>query len=182
MKRILLTAFAPFDQRATNQSYEIAKRIQSPAITLLQLPVTFHGAFEMLNAHLNTHSYDYIIALGEGPNRSLALEHVALNVMHARIPDTDGQQPVNEPIAPASSLALTSELPLPELSQLLDAKGLSYQHSYSAGTYVCNDLFYRMMHATWNTPRGFIHVPFEQDYEQPTLEALQAVIDYLASV
>ena len=177
MKRILLTAFAPFDQRATNQSYEIARQVNSPAVTLLKVPVTFGGAYEHLKKHLLTNRYDVLIALGEGPNRSLALEHVALNVMHARIPDNDGYQPLNTPIDARLPLALPSRLPLAEIAAVLDQKQLSYQHSYSAGTFVCNDLFFRLMASQPKMQCGFFHVPYEPEYQATTLASLQGIIN-----
>lgn len=180
MKRILLTAFEPFDQRESNQSSVIAHRITTAGVTLLELPVTFQSSFAVLQDHLKTHTYDVIIALGEGPNRTLALEHVALNVMHARIPDNAGVQPLNASIDPDLPLALPSRLPLSQIATVLDQHHLTYHHSYSAGTYVCNDLFFRLMASSLSIPCGFLHVPHEVEQEAATLASLQCLVTALS--
>lgn len=179
MKRLLITAFAPFDQRGTNQSLVIANQIQSPSVTVLELPVIFGGAFEVLMNHLLENTYDVLVCLGEGPSDTIALEHIALNVMHARIPDNDGHQPLNEIIDKESATALTTHLPLTQFATMLDQKKLKYHHSYSAGTYVCNDLFYRVMNANLSITAGFIHVSYQKENEQSNLESIQAIVDYL---
>lgn len=182
MKKILVTCFAPFDHRGTNQSSLIAHRLHSSQLTILELPVVFQGAYDVLKEHLNSHSYDVILALGEGPNRTIALEHIAVNVMHARIPDNQGFQPCDTTIDPTLPLSLPSTLPLNALAARLDQNHHLYHHSYSAGTYVCNDLFYRLMAAPLSIPRGFIHVSYEKEFEVENLKAIQCVVDYLSAL
>lgn len=177
MKRVLVTAFKPFDQRPTNQSLEVMKKLIH--VDKLSLDVLFEKAFETLKHHLKLNEYDYIICLGEAPYKNIYLEHVALNIMHARIPDNDSFKPLNEPVRAHSPLALSTSLPLTDISRYLKEKGHIHTHSYHAGTYVCNDLFYRLMHFNLSTPRGFIHVPHDKTYFENTLASIQAIIDSL---
>lgn len=174
---ILVTAFEAFNQKGDNQSEKIAKLITLEHVQRLILPVAFKKAFQTLENHLKTHHYDMIIMLGEGPNKVLHLEHVALNMMHARIPDNSGYQPLNIPIDDGP-LSLESTLPLDHFSKILQQEHTPYNDSYHAGTYVCNDLFYRVMRLNLTIPCGFIHVPNDVTCLDKSLKALQTILNY----
>ena len=172
---ILVTAFEPFDQKGDNQSEKIARSLSLDHVDILILPVAFRLAFQTLENHLKTCSYEMIIMLGEGPNNVLHLEHVALNVMHARIPDNLGYQPLNSAINDGP-LSLHSTLPLEQFKEIFNNRNLPFHDSYHAGTYVCNDLFYRVMHLNLTIPCGFIHVPNDIKYEDISIKALKAIL------
>lgn len=91
-------------------------------------------------------------------------ERVAINVIDARIPDNDGYQPTNEPISTDGPVAYWSTLPITEMVTAMKAKGIPAQVSDTAGTYVCNYLFYSLMHELATSQRlaigGFMHVPY----------------------
>lgn len=179
MKKILITSFMPFDNRGTNQSQVIANQLRYKEVTHLVLPVTFESSFQILVNHLKDHSYDFILCLGEGPNKVIHLEHIALNIVHARIADNDGRQPQLSAIVEDGPLALESSLPLTQIANQLGKEKALFAHSFHAGTYVCNDLFYRLMELKTKTPRGFIHVPHEMDHEKEALRSMQIILSYL---
>lgn len=172
---ILVTAFEPFDQKGDNQSEKIARSLSLDHVDILILPVAFKIAFQTLENHLKTCAYDMIIMLGEGPNKVIHLEHFALNIMHARIPDNVGFQPLNTPID-NGPLSLKSTLPLKQFSDIFNKHNFPFHDSYHAGTYVCNDLFYRVMRLNLTIPCGFIHVPNDINYEDVSLKALKAIL------
>jgi pyroglutamyl-peptidase len=176
--KILVTAFEPFDQKSSNQSSMIARSLLLDHVEILILPVAFKLAFQTLENHLKTCHYDMIIMLGEGPNKVLHLEHVALNIMHARIPDNLGYQPLNTPIDDGP-LSLKSTLPLKQFSEILNKHNYLYNDSYHAGTYVCNDLFYRVMRLNLTIPCGFIHVPNDVTYHSVSRKSLMALLAQL---
>ena len=177
MKTILVTAFKPFDGRQNNMSLKVMNALKH--VDTLALDVLFEKGYQSLQKHLETHQYDYIISLGEAPYKEVHLEHVALNIMHARIPDNLHYQPMNVTIEKDGPLALKSTLPLIAIAEHLHLLGMSIQHSYHAGSYVCNDLFYRLMSEKLQTPRGFIHIPNHEQYVDTSLKTIQAIIDYL---
>ncbi len=172
---ILVTAFEPFDQKDDNQSENIARSLSLDHVDILILPVAFRLAFQTLENHLKTCSYEMIIMLGEGPNNVLHLEHVALNVMHARIPDNLGLQPLNTAIDDGP-LSLHSTLPLDQFKEILTNNNYLFYDSYHAGTYVCNDLFYRVMRMHLTIPCGFIHVPNDAKHTSKTKKSLMTLL------
>lgn len=175
---ILVTAFEAFDQKSDNQSEKIARSLSLDHIEIMILPVAFKKAFQILENHLKTCAYDMIIMLGEGPNKVLHLEHVALNIMHARIPDNAGYQPLNTPIDDGP-LSLKSTLPLKRFSDIFNKHNFPFQDSYHAGTYVCNDLFYRVMRLNLTIPCGFIHVPNDVTYHSISKKSFMTLLAQL---
>jgi len=144
-------------------------------VQILILPVAFKKAFQTLENHLKSHHYDMIIMLGEGPNNVIHFEHVALNMMHAKIPDNLGYQPLNTAIDDGP-LSLQSTLPLSHFSKILQQEHIPYNDSYHAGTYVCNDLFYRVMRLNLTIPCGFIHVPNDVVYASLSKKSLLTLL------
>ena len=175
---VLVTAFEPFDGRNENQSLQILKRLEGDHVDTFVLPVVFKDAFLKLKDHLEQHAYELLIMLGEGPNKVLHLEHVALNIMHARIPDVTGYQPKSIKID-EGPIGIRSTLPLTMFKDVLEKKDLPYLDSYHAGTYVCNDLFYRVMRLDINMPRGFIHVPNDPSYFETSFASIQKILQSL---
>src|SRR5205823_14454191 len=101
--------------------------------------------------------------LGGGGAR-LSVERVPIKVDDARIPDNDGQQPIDRPIAADGPAAYFTGLPVKATAAALREAGLPAIVSNTAGTFVCNHVFYGLMHlaATRNLPLrgGFLHVPY----------------------
>jgi pyroglutamyl-peptidase len=175
--KILVTSFEPFDQRGENQSFEVASLLKG--VEHLSLPVVFEKAAVKLSQYLKNHSFDCILCLGEAPIQSIHLEHVALNMMHGRIADNEGFQPQNQRIDKDGKDLYYSSLPLEGFARILQQHQLPFQDSYHAGTYVCNDLFYRLMKLEIVSNRGFIHVPSDPLKKQISLQGLQVLVDAL---
>lgn len=174
---MLITSFEPFDQRSENQSLIVASSLVG--VTHLSLPVVFEKAAIKLDKFLQSHTFDFILCLGEAPIQSLHLEHVALNIMHARIPDNEGFQPLNQPIDVQGKDLYWTSLPLKDIAKLLQENNHPFQESYHAGTYVCNDLFYRVMTFNISSKRGFIHVPSERLKTPESIQGVQAIVNLL---
>lgn len=103
-----------------------------------------------------------VIAVGLGPGRSdIALERVAINLIDARIPDNQGEQPIDVPVAAEGPTAYFSTLPIKAMVAALRAAGIPATVSHTAGTFVCNQVFYSLQHTlAGSTVRsGFMHVP-----------------------
>lgn len=173
---ILLTGFEPFGGDTFNPSWELA---QSTAAILeaagilahaALLPCVFETAPIVLNDLLKQHSPDLVISLGLAAGRNaLSLEKVAINHLDARIPDNAGEQPIDKPVVTDGPNAYFSTLPLKRVLQEINGQGsaLRVEVSLTAGSFVCNQVFYALMHALAGQTRirgGFIHVPvLEQD-------------------
>lgn len=180
MTRVLLTAFEPFDGREANASQQvadslIARGVPGAELRSVVLPVSFRSAPERLAEALDD-GPEVVVALGEAAGSTkLRFERVAINLIDARIPDNDGAQPIDAPVRVGGDGALFSSLPVKAMCRGARAAGMPSQVSHSAGTFVCNALFYRLMHAVADRPEvraGFVHVPLAAPSPDPRLPAL----------
>jgi pyroglutamyl-peptidase len=182
MKNILLTGFEPFGGDSVNPSEEIAREINDATIARHKvvgalLPCVFGAALKELKHQIKLHEPDVVICLGLAAGRSgVTPERVAINVEDARIADNAGQQPIDRPIVKDGPVAYWSTLPIKAIVQELRKREIPSEVSQSAGTFVCNHVFYGLMHELalhQPTARGgFIHLPAlpEQAKEgQPSL-------------
>ena len=166
---ILLTGFEPFDGQSINPSWEAVhalhgKRIAGHRVVARRLPVTFGASLKLLRAAIREVSPALVICVGLAGGRThISLERIAINVDDARIPDSDGDQPVDEAIVAGGPAAYFATLPIKSMLAGLRAAGFPVEVSQTAGTYVCNHVFYGLMHALRQRPRiraGFIHIPY----------------------
>lgn len=166
---MLLTAFEPFDGHALNASQRALEAIdekQLPGVNLVrkELPTVFGESLVLLQKHIEHYTPDLVVCLGEAGGRyGLSLERVAINVDDARIPDNAGAQPVDVPIEEGGPVAYWSTLPIKAIYQALFDEGVLASVSQTAGTYVCNHVFYGLMHSLEQKSLvrgGFVHVPY----------------------
>ncbi|WP_264030208.1 pyroglutamyl-peptidase I [Cellulosimicrobium sp. SH8] len=166
---VVVSGFEPFDGAVANPSWETAARLAergeglvAERVVAVRLPVTFAGAWPVLDAAIREHDPDVVVALGLASGApGVRLERVAVNVRDARIPDNAGAQPVDVPVVAGAPVGYWSTLPLKASLAAIRAEGVPAGVSSTAGTYVCNDVFYALMHH-WGGPgrrAGLVHVP-----------------------
>ncbi len=169
MRTVLLTGFEPFDQDAINPSWEAVSRLDGlqlgadAQIVARQLPCAFATAGECLTRLIDELQPEMVIAVGLGPGRSaISVERVAINVNDARIPDNLGEQPIDTPVVVDGPAAYFTTLPIKAMVKAVCEAGVAASVSQTAGTFVCNQVFYLLQHALAATTvrSGFIHVPF----------------------
>jgi pyroglutamyl-peptidase len=171
---ILLTGFAPFAGEAVNPSWQAVRAldgevIEGHRVIALELPTEFEGSLSILRKALRDMQPRVAIAVGlAGGRKGISLERVAINVIDARIPDNAGAQPVDVPVVGDGPAAYFSTLPIKAALSALQDAGIDAHVSQTAGTYVCNHVFYALMHATQDTEvrAGFIHVPYLPEQAQ----------------
>ena len=166
--RFLITGFAPFGKSKTNPSYEAVRRLPDMLgdhkIFRAQLPVAYDTCAGELLSLWDRYQPDCILCLGQAAGREgISLEHTAVNVKASGMPDSTGVTYSGEKILSAGPDSLNSNLPLKELAGAMREVGIPVKISYSAGTYVCNNLFYHMLYHAAQSPHrmlcGFIHIP-----------------------
>jgi pyroglutamyl-peptidase len=165
--RVLLTGFEPFGGQSLNPSWEVARALhgltlEGAQITSVQLPCVFAQALPALQQALAQHTPDIVLALGQAEGRAdFSVERVAINVMDARIPDNAGAQPIDVPVIAGGPAAYFSTLPIKSLVAGLKAAGFPASVSQTAGTFVCNQVFYGLQHAVvgLGVHSGFMHLP-----------------------
>jgi len=169
---VLLTGFAPFDGAEVNESWETVRRAapilraKGLAVTSLELPVEFGRAGELLTSAVREHRPPLVLCLGLAAGRTgITPERVALNVRDARIPDSAGTSPIDEPVVEDGPVGYFSTLPVKAMVAALAEEGVPGAVSQTAGTYVCNDVFYTLQHLLATDAvlagirGGFVHVP-----------------------
>ncbi len=165
--RILVTGFEPFGGQSLNPSWEVARalhglQLQGAQVVAVQLPCVFAQALPALQQALAQHTPDIVLALGQAEGRcDLSVERIAINVMDARIPDNAGAQPIDVPVIAGGPASYFSTLPIKSLVAGLRASGFPASVSQTAGTFVCNQVFYALQHtlAGQGVHSGFVHLP-----------------------
>ena len=166
--RVLITGFEPFGAESTNPSMRVASELNGQTVCErnvvgITLPVVFEVARNRLKVAIEEMNPELVICLGLAANRNaVSIERIAINLDDASIPDTAGKQPVDRPIESGGPVAYWSTLPIKGIRSRLVESGIPAEISQSAGTYVCNHVFYGLMHilAQQTGARGgFIHVP-----------------------
>lgn len=166
MKKLFVTYFEPFGGGDRNSSLEAVKllpdRIGGAEIIKTELPVVFGKAAAIAADIAAEYNVDGVISVGQAAGRkSVTPELVAINYMDAKIPDNDGNQPQGERIDGDGAAAYFSTFDAGIMAAAINAAGIGAAVSYSAGAYVCNDVFYRLSRRFDGTGVriGFIHVP-----------------------
>jgi pyroglutamyl-peptidase len=170
MYTILLTGFEPFGGEQSNPSwlavqqldgYQLDDEVQ---IVSRQLSCVFEKSQNELQKAIEELTPVLVLALGQAGGRTeLCFEKVAINFIDARIADNAGAQPLDKPIVPDGPTAYFTTLPIKAMVNSLKQQGIPAAVSYTAGTYVCNTIFYALMHQLKDTPKvraGFLHIPY----------------------
>ena len=193
MNTILLTGFEPFGGESVNPSWEIARALdgwvcEGRVVRAALLPCAFGDALARLDEALAAWQPELVLCLGQAGGRTeISLERAALNVDDARIPDNCGRQPIDAEVVAGGPAAYFSTLPIKAVARDLRGAGIPATVSNTAGTFVCNHVFYALMHRLATAPAlagargGFVHVPYtpEQAASRPGVPsmALAAQVD-----
>lgn len=163
--KILVTGFNPFLGEIINPSQILAEELsRTEAVDSLVLPVEFQNAFNVLSEHLVNNKYDYVLMLGQAASRkNICFEKIALNWVQTNFADEAGCTPLMGAILPSMPLAVMTSFPVDRIYQKLKDQGEPVDISFSAGTFVCNELYFKvlMQHSDMNSV--FIHVPLVKE-------------------
>ncbi|WP_418103210.1 pyroglutamyl-peptidase I [Vibrio harveyi] len=191
MKKVLITGFEPFGGESINPALEVVKRLNGRKldggeVVMCQVPVTRYESIEAVIESIKLHQPDIVITVGQAAGRTaITPERVAINVDDFRIPDNSGHQPIDEPVIPGGPDAYFTTLPIKAITRALQQENIPCQVSNTAGTFVCNHLFYGVQHylRDKSVRHGFVHIPLlpEQDSSgnQPTM-SLDVIVEGLA--
>ena len=193
MKKLLITGFEPFGGESINPSWcaveALPCEIGEYSLHKMCLPVVFFEASRLVIKCAEEICPDVIICVGQaGGRKAITPEFVAINLRYASIPDNSGNMPQDIPVVANSDAAYFTTLQVRKICDAISSVGIPAQVSYSAGTYVCNDLMYTLLDHFKNSDVkvGFIHIPYcEEQNKEPSLKlcdiakALSAAIKVL---
>ena len=176
--KLLLTAFTPFGGESINPALEAVKlvkdKISDLDIVKLEVPTVFNKSVKTAIDAMEKERPDFVLCVGQAGGRAgITPERVAINIDDARIPDNEGNQPIDRTIYPDGQNAYFSNLPVKAMVEAIKKAGLTSSLSNSAGTYVCNHLMYGVLYHIDKIYKGmkggFIHVPYipEQIVDKP---------------
>lgn len=164
----LVTGFDAFGGDAVNPSYEAVRRLPARIGTLEivtgQLPTSFRRAVPKLRALIKREQPGIVLCVGLAADRAaICIERLAVNLDDARVADNDGAMPRDKPVVRGGPAAYFSTLPVRRIAARLSAEKIPCELSMSAGTFVCNHVFYALMDDAAKSKRslgaGFVHVP-----------------------
>ena len=149
--KILVTGFDPFGGEKVNPALEavklLPKEIHGAEIHWVEIPTVFYKAAEVLETAIVRFQPDAVLCIGQAGGRaSLTPERIAINQDDARIPDNQGNQPIDTPIRLDGQAAYFSTLPIKAMVQAIKEEGLPATVSNTAGTFVCNHLMYQALY------------------------------------
>lgn len=183
--RILFSGFEPFGGDKINSSWEcvssLPQQIGSAQIEKALLPVDFIKSFSALHKSVEQTNPDLILLTGQaGKREKITLEKLAINYAREAL----GISPPKQNgflIAEEGSAAIFSSCPVEKLLESLVSQKLPVALSLSAGSFVCNALYYQALNKL-KTPCLFIHLPYlpEQGLENnaPSLSK-ESMVDCL---
>ena len=176
--KVLITGFEPFKKEKVNPSWEVCKRlseeIEGMHIAVRKLPVVFDEARKKAAEYFNNVNPDVVLHLGEAGGRThISVERIAVNRDDAEIKDNKGLKREDNPIEPEGEDGYFATIPVVKVVEALKKAGIPAVVSNSAGTYLCNHVFYGTLHhvkkENLSTKVGFIHLPYlpEQTVDKP---------------
>tara|TARA_R110001592_G_scaffold265283_5_gene530839 strand:+ start:2781 stop:3419 length:639 start_codon:yes stop_codon:yes gene_type:complete len=199
MKTLLINGFEPFGGDNKNPALEAVKRLEGlqlegARVVTCSVPVVLQTSIDAVISAIKMHKPDYVMTVGQAGGRSaITPERIAINIDDYRIPDNDGNQPIDQKVAANGPDAYLSTLPIKAMVKAMQDKGVPAQVSNTAGTFVCNHLFYGIQHylRDTNINHGFVHIPLMTnqciDGSKPTMSldtivegltiAAQAIVD-----
>ncbi len=167
--KILVTAFDPFGGDSINPAQEAVRMlhdtISGAEIVKLDVPVVFGKSVAVVYEAMKKEKPDVTLCIGQAGGRfCITPERVAINIDDGRIPDNEGNQPVDQPIFEDGDAAYFATIPIKAMVDKIKSVGIPAAVSNTAGTYVCNHLMYGVLyHIAKEFPGmkgGFVHVPF----------------------
>ncbi|RGX90686.1 pyroglutamyl-peptidase I [Roseburia sp. OF03-24] len=193
--KILVTGFDPFGGASINPAYEAVKllpdRIEGAEVIKMEIPTVFGKDEEVIRTAVEKYHPDAVLCVGQAGGRSgITVEKVAINLMEARIPDNEGKQPSDEPIKEDGENAYFASIPVKCMVQYIKEAKIPARVSYTAGTFVCNDIMYRVLYMIDkeypHMRGGFVHVPYlpEQTLDLPegtpsmSAEMIEEALEY----
>ncbi len=190
MKKVLITGFDPFDKEPINPAYEavkgLADEINGAQIIKVEIPTVSYKAINKTIELIESEKPDIVINVGQAGGRfGITPEKVAINLNDFRIKDNEGNQPLDCPIVEGAAPAYFTTLPVKAMVESIKAAGIPSTLSYTAGTFVCNQVMYGVAEYidrnNLDIKSGFVHIPFmtEQVLEkknQPSLSLAQLTL------
>ena len=179
--KILITGFEPFGGEELNPSLEVLKllpkEILGTDLITLKIPTVIGKSLAKINETVEKEHPDAVLSIGQAGGRAeISVERIGINIDDFRIPDNEGNQPVDEPVIKGAPSAYFVTIPIKAIVKNIRQKNIPASVSNTAGTFVCNHVCFGVAHlaairsaAGKSMKSGFMHIPYlpEQVIEKP---------------
>ena len=164
-KRVLLTGFEPFSGLDINESSEVVKIISNAGLQDIEIISSVlsvdEGGTESSLDILKAMEFDAVIHLGLSRNsEKILLERFATNMISMELPDNSGRMVKKSKILKNASERIETTVSIHNFDEEFE-HDKDVQWSCSAGSYVCNETYFKTLSALSNSniPILFIHLP-----------------------
>ena len=188
-KKLLITGFDPFGEQSINPSWHAVEQLPDTVgeygLCKLAIPTVFGEAARRVLEKAREIRPDVILCIGlAGGRDAVTPERIAVNIRDARIPDNAGNQPAGECVVPDGPAAYFATVPVTEMTEAIRNAGIPARVSNTAGTYVCNDVLYTLLHhyAGTDVRIGFVHVPYLPEQGTPSLTLPEMTVALTAAI
>lgn len=191
MKKMLITGFDPFGKYSINPSWQAVQALPDVIgdyeLSKLMLLNIYGSEFKKIAQAVEALQPDCILLLGmHSGSTKIILDTVAINLRDALIEDNLGHKPWNEPIIADGPAAYFATADMHALVKKLRREGLPVEIGYSAGAYICNEVFYMALH-TYSKSKikiGFVHVPLlpEMVWDESMARPLEETVAVLKRI
>lgn len=164
-RTILVTGFAAWSTHERNPSTDVALAMDRMSVggatfsAHAPLPVQFENAAAIALKEAYVSGASAILALGlAAKTEHIRVETRGQNRCATTEPDAEGRVRLNEPLIKNAPEFINTRLVPQRIVDVLVAHKIDARLSDDAGGYVCNDLYYRLLHAE-AIPVVFVHIP-----------------------
>ena len=167
--KILVTGFDPFGGDSVNPALELIKQLPTEIdgceIITQEVPTVFHKSIRVIKTAIDLHHPDAVLSIGQAGGRpDMTVERVGINCDDARIPDNEGNSPVDAKIFEDGDDAYLLTLPIKAMVKEMQNAGIPTSVSNTAGTFVCNHVAYGVAYLARKyypeMKTGFMHIPY----------------------
>jgi pyroglutamyl-peptidase len=169
VKKLLLSGFEPFLGFPINPTEAIVnelngKEVGGYSVHGVLLPVDFEKAGPRILEVIEEVQPEVVISLGLAAGRSaITPERIAINCRDGE-PDNTGVALQDAPVVEGGPDGYFSTLPIRKMVNVLNESGYPARISDTAGTYLCNNVMYTVLHAVGEGVRaGFVHIPASRE-------------------
>lgn len=190
-KKLLITGFDAFGKGEVNPSWEAVKALPGTigdyVLCKLQIPTVYGFAAKTVLEKAAEFQPDTILCIGlAGGRDAVTPERIAVNIRDARIPDNAGVRASGESVVDGGPAAYFATVPVTAMAQAIRDARIPGAVSNTAGTFVCNDTLYTLLHHYAGTAVrvGFVHVPWLPGQGTPNLplETITAALEAAIAV
>ena len=185
MKKLLITGFDPFGNNSVNPSWlaveQLPEQIGNFIVCKKLLPTVYGKAAQEVIATAKALCPNVILCVGLAAGRgAVTPERIGVNIRQSKTADNAGACFQGEPVIPGAPAGYFATAPIQKMTDAIAALGLPAAISNSAGTFVCNDVLFTLLHHFHGTDTqvGFIHVPalIEQSAAGMPLEQITSAL------